>query len=81
MGVLKDYPAIDPVPPLVRNQLPPGLRDLPYDHPGVANYLGKLGWSIGPDGALIPPRIVTPSAPAVVQSQPFQPLRNFLRGR
>jgi hypothetical protein len=82
MGVLKDYPAIDPVPPLVRSQLPTALRGLPYDHPGVANYLGRLGWSIGPDGALIiPPPTVTPSAPALVQPQPFQPLRSFLRGR
>jgi len=26
MGVLRDYPAIDPVPPLVRSQLPPACE-------------------------------------------------------
>jgi|SRR5262245_22128994 len=81
MGVLKDYPAIDPVPPLVRNQFPPELRALPYDHPAVANYLGRLGWSIGPDGTLILPPVVTSSAPVLIQPQPIQPLRGFLRGR
>jgi hypothetical protein len=95
MGVLKDYPAVDPVPPTVRNQLPTGLRDLPYDHPGVANYLGKMGWTIDHDGLLSPPPGLTPAsaltpaltpapalaptAPVPAMQQPFQTLRSFFR--
>jgi hypothetical protein len=56
LGVLKDYPAIDPVPADVRAQLPPGLRNKPYDHPGVANHLGKLGYTIDDDGLLVTPK-------------------------
>ena len=55
-----DWDSVDPIPPEVRSQLPPGLRDRPYDHPGVANHLGKLGWSIGEDGLLVPPPTLTP---------------------
>ena len=78
MGVLKDYPAVDPVPPEVRSQLPPGLRDRPYDHPGVANHLGKLGWTIDEDGALVPPPPLTPPlnppAPTTTLPTTTQPL-------
>jgi hypothetical protein len=58
--VLQDYPSVDPIPPDVRNQLPPGLRDRPYDHPGVANHLARLGWSIDEDGMLVPPPTLPP---------------------
>jgi hypothetical protein len=73
MGLLQEYPSVDPVPPEVRRQLPPGLRDKPYDHPGVANHLGKLGWSIGEDGALIPP----PTLPTPTLTPPVQPLTPY----
>jgi hypothetical protein len=81
MGVLKDYPAIDPVPAQVRNQLPPGMRDLPYDHPGVANHLGKLGWTINHDGLLIPPSSAAPAAPSAAAEQPLQPFGGIFRRR
>jgi len=81
MGVLKDYPKIDPVPPEVRSQLPAGLRDQPYDHPGVANHLGRMGWSIGEDGALVPPSTLTPPTPGAAPQQPFQPFGGLLRRR
>src|SRR5262245_12804509 len=72
MGLLKDYPAVDPVPPEVRRQLPTGLRELPYDHPGVANYLGRLGWSIDEDGALVPPpTVLTPVLTPPVLTSPL----------
>src|SRR5439155_940575 len=32
------------LPQEIRDKLPPGLRDKPVDHPGVANHLRKLGW-------------------------------------
>jgi hypothetical protein len=84
MGVLKDYPKVDPIPPEVRGQLPPGLRDRPYDHPGVANHLGKLGWSINEDGALVPPPNFTPGTltPPTQGATPFdnfQPFNGFFR--
>jgi hypothetical protein len=42
------------LPSDIRNQLPANLRDLPLDNPGVANYLGRMGIPIGPNGALLP---------------------------
>jgi hypothetical protein len=69
LGVLQDYPAVDPIPPDVRSQLPPGLRDRPYDHPGVANHLAKLGWSIDEDGMLVPP----PTLPPPTVTTPLPP--------
>jgi len=43
------------LPPEVRDRLPPGLRDRPVTHPGVANHLGRMGWTVGEDGTLVPP--------------------------
>jgi hypothetical protein len=77
MGILQDHPNIDPVPPQVRSQLPPGLRNQPYDNPGVANYLGKLGWGIGEDGALIPPAGGAPAATPATPGAGSAPLQNF----
>jgi hypothetical protein len=81
MGLLQDYPSVDPVPPEVRRQLPPGLRDKPYDHPGVANHLGKLGWSIGEDGALVPPPTVTPPVQPSTPYESFRPFGGLFRRR
>src|SRR5262245_43862473 len=33
----------NPLPPSIRDQLPPGLLDKAADQPGVANHLRKLG--------------------------------------
>jgi cation transport regulator ChaB len=32
------------LPQEIRDKLPPGLRDMPEDHPGLANHLRKLGY-------------------------------------
>ena len=96
MGVLKDYPKVDPVPPELRSRMPEGLRNQPYDNPAVANFLGRNGWSIGEDGALIPPlgsgagtpgSLLPPlggapgAAGAPGTQQPFQPLGGIFRRR
>jgi cation transport regulator ChaB len=81
MGILKDYPQVDPVPSQVRNQMPTWMRGLPYDNPGVANYLGKLGYSIGQDGALISPPTASPLFPGLNAPQSFQPFGGLLRRR
>jgi hypothetical protein len=53
----------------ILERLPLGLREMPNNQPGLANYLRQL----------IPPATVTPSAPAPIPAQPVQPLRFFRR--
>lgn len=50
------------LPQEVRDKLPPGLRDMPADHPGVVNRLRKLGLS--------DPATVDPIPPAVRSQLP-----------
>src|SRR5437867_2815934 len=45
------------LPKEIRDQLPPGLRDKPVDHPGVANHLRKLGWPSDKTADAIPPEV------------------------
>lgn len=52
------------LPEHVRKQLPPRLRDRPITDPAVANYLGRMGWTIAEDGTLVPP-------PAPAGPRPF----------
>src|SRR5262245_35007942 len=59
------------LPPEVRDRLPPGLRDRPITHPGVANHLGKMGWTIADDGTLVPPSNFVPPPTKTVSSLPL----------
>jgi hypothetical protein len=58
------------LPQEVRDRLPPGLRDKPENHPGLANHLRKMGYK--PATAPTPPATSNPNLP--VRETPPPPL-------